>query len=85
MPKLKLGDVPDHKPIKLTVTLTSGQHGQLVAYAEAVGREQGRVVEPARLVPLILERFIATDRAFVRTRKDPPSAPATSSSDPSSS
>lgn len=85
MPKLKLGDVPDHKPIKLTVTLTAAQHGQLLAYAEAVGREQGRAVEPARLVPLILERFIATDRAFVRTRKDTVSAPATPSSDPSSS
>lgn len=84
MPKLKLGDVPDHKPIKLTVTLTAAQHGQLVSYAQAVAAEQGRTVEPARLVPLILERFIATDRAFVRARKDAPTSPATPSSDPPS-
>ncbi len=81
MPKLKLADVPDHKPVKLTVTFTAAQYAQLVAYAEAIAVEQGRAVEPARLVPLILERFIATDRAFARTRKDPRTS-ITSSSDP---
>lgn len=69
MPKLKLSQVPDEKPIKLTVTLTAAQHELLISYAEAVAVEQGRAIEPARLVPLILERFITTDRAFARTRK----------------
>lgn len=77
MPKLKLSEVPDDKPVKLTVTLTASQHGHLVAYAHAVAAEQGRTVEPARLVPLILERFIATDRAFARARKEISSSPPT--------
>lgn len=70
MPKLKLSAIPDDKPVKMTVTFTAEQAATLEAYAEAVSRDQSRSekLEPARLVPLIVDRFIATDRAFARSR-----------------
>lgn len=72
MPKLKLGPLPDERPVKMQVTFTAEQHAQLTAYAEAVAAESGRAVEPARLVPRIVERFIETDRAFSRGKPNPP-------------
>ena len=39
MTKLKLGAIADDKPVKLTVELPAAVHRDLVAYAEALGRE----------------------------------------------
>ncbi len=39
MPKLKLGTILDEKPVRLTIELPAALHGDLVAYAEALGRE----------------------------------------------
>ena len=70
MAKLKLSAVPDDKPVKLTVELPAAVHRDLVAYAEALARENGQTVEPAKLVAPMLARFMSTDRAFVRTRRE---------------
>jgi hypothetical protein len=37
-------------------------HGDLVAYAEIFAQEHGQTVEPAKLVPLMLARFMSTDQ-----------------------
>ena len=42
MTKLKLGPIPDDKPVKLTVELSAAPHGDLVAYGEILGREAGQ-------------------------------------------
>ena len=69
MNKLKLGAIPDDKPVKLTVELPSSVHHDLVAYAEALGRETGQSInEPAKLIAPMLARFIAGDRAFAKLR-----------------
>lgn len=71
MTKLKLGPLVDDKPIKLTVELPAAVHRDLVAYAEALGRATGQVApEPAKLVAPMIERFMATDRAFAKVRRD---------------
>jgi hypothetical protein len=70
MAKLKLSAVPDDKPVKLTVELPAVVHRDLVAYAEVLGRETGQAIEPAKLVAPMLTRFMSTDRAFVRTRRE---------------
>ncbi|CAH2404616.1 hypothetical protein MES5069_430030 [Mesorhizobium escarrei] len=45
-------------------------HRDLVAYAEALGGETGHPVdEPARLIAPMIERFMATDRAFAKARR----------------
>ncbi|SEE64719.1 hypothetical protein SAMN05519104_6877 [Rhizobiales bacterium GAS188] len=69
MAKLKLNEILDDRPVKLSVELTAAVHRDLVAYASAVERETGQAVEPAKLVGPMLTRFMATDRAFAKARK----------------
>ena len=70
MPKLKLAAIEDDKPVKLTVDLPASVHRDLVAYAEALGREASQAsLEPAKLVAPMLARFMATDRTFSRLRR----------------
>jgi hypothetical protein len=70
MPKLKLSGIPDDKPVRLTVELPAAVHRDLVAYAEVLGREQGQAFEPAKLIAPMLARFMSTDRAFLRARRE---------------
>ena len=71
MAKLKLGPLPDDKPVKVTVDLPAALHRDLVAYAEVLGRETGQSVrEPAKLIAPMLQRFMATDRGFAKARRD---------------
>jgi hypothetical protein len=70
MSKLKLGTIPDDKPVKLTIELPATIHRDLLVYADALGRETGQgVVEPAKLIGPMLARFMATDRAFAKFRR----------------
>ena len=70
MRKLKLGPLADDKPVKVTVELPPAIHRDLVAYAELLGRMNGQpVAEPAKLIVPMIERFMATDRAFVKARR----------------
>ncbi|OYW82155.1 MAG: small protein [Asticcacaulis sp. 32-58-5] len=72
MAKLKLGPLLDDKPVKITVDLPADVHRDLVAYAEALGKETGQpVADPARLVPVMIERFMASDRAFTKSSRRP--------------
>lgn len=72
MTKLKLGAIPDDKPVKVTVELPAALHRDLVAYADVLSRETDQAVnDPARLIVPMLQRFIATDRGFARSRKTP--------------
>lgn len=70
MSKLKLGTIEDDKPVKLTIELPAAVHRNLVGYAEAIGRETGQQApDPTKIVAPMIERFMATDRAFARVRK----------------
>lgn len=69
MSKLKLGPLPDDKPVRIAIELPAGTHRDLVAYAEVLGRETGQTVEPGKLVAPMLARFMATDRAFGKARR----------------
>lgn len=68
MTKLKLAPIQDDKPVRLTVSLPAALHRDLIAYAEILAREAGKAVEPAKLIAPMLEKFIASDRAFARAR-----------------
>ena len=71
MSKLKLGPIADDRPVKLTIELPATVHRDLVAYAEVLGRETGQPVgEPAKLIAPMVERFMATDRAFAKARRN---------------
>lgn len=70
MAKLKLGAIADDKPAKVSLELPASLHRDLVAYAEVLSRESGQEVsDPVRLIVPMLQRFVATDRAFARARK----------------
>lgn len=68
--KLKLSAIPDDKPVKLSLELPAALHRDLVAYAEALSRQTGQKLEPAKLVAPMLTRFMSTDRAFARLQRD---------------
>jgi len=68
--KLKLSQIPDDKPVKLTIELPAAVHRDLVAYSEVLGRETGKSVEVVKLIPAMLARFMSTDRAFSKARRE---------------
>ena len=72
MAKLKLGALDDDKPVKASVELPATVHRNLIAYAEVLARETGRPVgDPIKLISPMIERFMATDRAFAHARRTP--------------
>ena len=70
MSKLKIGTILDDKPVKLAIELPAQVNRDLIAYAEVLGRETGQTIEPAKLIAPMLTRFMSTDRAFARTRRE---------------
>ena len=68
--KLKLSAIPDDKPVKLTIELPAAVHRDLVAYSEVLHRETGKSVEIVKLIPPMLARFMSTDRAFLKARRE---------------
>ena len=64
MAKLKLGPILDDKPVKVAVELPASLHRDLIAYAEALSRETGQMIEPPKLIAPMLARFLASDRGF---------------------
>jgi hypothetical protein len=70
MTKLKLTDLADDRPIKLSVELPAALHRDLVRYAALFGEAQGKaVVAPEKLIAPMITRFMATDRAFAKARR----------------
>lgn len=69
MTKLTLGPIVDEKPVKLNVELPATVNRDLAAYAEVLGRETRQAVpDPAKLIPPMVQKFMATDRAFAKAR-----------------
>ncbi|MBO9708010.1 MAG: DUF2274 domain-containing protein [Caulobacter sp.] len=68
--KLKLAGLEEEKPIRMTVVLPPSVHRDLLAYAAVLARETGQPIDdPNKLVAPMLERFMATDRAFAKARR----------------
>ncbi len=71
MAKLKLAPIANDKPVKITLELPASLHRDLIAYAEALGRQSRQAAaDPIRLIVPMLERFIATDRGFAKARRE---------------
>jgi hypothetical protein len=74
VPKLKLGPIEDDKPVTLRVEFPASVYRDLLVYADVLATETTQsTAEPAKLVPLMVKRFMATDRAF-SARKVKPSS-----------
>lgn len=70
MTRLKLSDITDDKPVRLSIEIPARLHRRLVEYATVLneGSRDG-APEPARLVAPMLERFMASDREFSKARR----------------
>ena len=70
MTRLKLTDITDEKSVRLTLELSTRLHRQLIEYGVALngGVKQGAPEPPALIGPM-LERFMASDREFAKTRR----------------
>ena len=75
MAKLRIGPLPDDRPVKRTITFTAALDGLIRDYAAAIAAQDGQSEAPTveKLVPIIVERFITSDRAF---RMPAPRTPA---------
>ncbi|GAN87830.1 DUF2274 domain-containing protein [Komagataeibacter intermedius] len=73
MTKLRISTIPDSRPVKLTIELPAEIHRDLLLYAELVSGKAGEAADAtpdaARLVPLMVGRFMETDRAFQKQRR----------------
>ncbi|MDI1347510.1 MAG: DUF2274 domain-containing protein [Pseudolabrys sp.] len=71
MMKLKLGPLADDKPVKITLELPAALHRDLTAYADVLTREGGQpITDPTKLIGPMIARFMATDRAFAKARRN---------------
>ncbi|WP_310531256.1 DUF2274 domain-containing protein [Novosphingobium sp.] len=70
MTRLKLADLADEKPVRITVEISAKLHRELGAYAAVLnGGDAKGAPAPERLIPPMIERFMATDREFARIRR----------------
>jgi hypothetical protein len=70
MTRLKLSDLADEKPVRITVEVSARLHRDMLAYATALNDGDAKgAPPPERLIPPMIERFIATDRSFAKTRR----------------
>lgn len=70
MTRLKLSDLADEKPVRLTIEISARLHRELVIYASALnGGDAKGAPAPERLVPPMIQRFIATDRSYLKARR----------------
>lgn len=70
MTKLKLDTIEDDKPVNRMVKFPGAVYRDLTAYAEVLARGGGNATapDPIKLVVPMLQRFMATDKAFRKAR-----------------
>ena len=69
---LKLEQLPDRKPVKLTITVSPQLANDLEFYADIYRRNYGRQESVQDLIPFMLENFINSDAGFKKARKQFP-------------
>ena len=66
---LRIGQIPDQTPIKLTIALDPALHETLQDYASVYAREYGKTEKIEALASVMLAVFLQGDSAFKRARK----------------
>ncbi|BAK84667.1 DUF2274 domain-containing protein [Novacetimonas maltaceti] len=74
MDKLRITAIPDNRPVRMTIAFPAEIHRDLLLYARFLSEENGGDANlgknPARLVPIMVARFIERDRVFLKKRKE---------------
>lgn len=71
MTKLRLGVIEEDKPVKMTIEFSGALIRELADYARVHAALTGLAapLAPEKLVPPMIERFMATDREFNKQRR----------------
>lgn len=71
MTKLRLGPIAEEKPVKLTVEISGALMRELSDYGDVHAKVTGLAapLTPEKLIPPMIERFIASDREFSKQRR----------------
>jgi hypothetical protein len=70
MTRISLADITDEKPVRLTVEMPAKLHRDLQDYCLALSQgATAGVPAPERVIPAMIEKFIASDRSYARERK----------------
>jgi hypothetical protein len=77
---LRLGPLPNRESVRLTFVCTGRLKADLERYATLHAQTYGEAADAVTLIPLMLEAFMARDRAF---RRQQAGAMRTRNSDPS--
>lgn len=72
MSRRRLGAIADNKPVKMTIEMSGSLVRDLADYADVHARLTGMAspISPEKLIPAMIERFIASDREFSRQRRN---------------
>jgi hypothetical protein len=68
MADLKLPQLPDRNPVKLSIVVMPDLHQALNDYAALYASTYGREEAIAELIPAMLAAFLESDRSFTRGR-----------------
>ncbi len=66
---LRLSQLPDRTPVRMTISLDPNLAAALIDYAEIYTHTYGKAEKPEALIPAMLETFLSTDSGFKRARK----------------
>ena len=71
MTRLRLGPIVEEKPVKVTLEMPGSLMREIGDYAIVHAKLTGLAapLPPERLIPPIVERFIASDREFSKQRR----------------
>lgn len=71
MTRLRLGPITEEKPVKLTLEMSGFLMRELADYAVVHAKMTGLAspLAPERLIPPMIERFVAGDREFSKQRR----------------
>ncbi|WP_428408696.1 DUF2274 domain-containing protein [Hyphococcus sp.] len=67
---LKLAQLPDRAPVKLTIQLTPDQISALADYADIYEATYGKRESIEQLAPEMIDAFLSGDAGFKRARKE---------------
>jgi len=65
---LKLPQLPDRNPVKLSIAVMPDLHQALTDYAALYAQAYGREEPVTELIPAMLAAFLESDRNFIRHR-----------------
>jgi hypothetical protein len=68
MVDIKLAQLPDRTPVKLSFSAMPDLHQALTDYAALYNQTYGRDEPVAELIPAMLAAFLESDKGFARSR-----------------